>query len=111
MPAPSPESGSAPDAPRCSRLRSAVNALATMSWLGSPVRVATKATPHASCSWRPSYKPSLGKGGRPYIKGLPSSYGQLLAAGQHWPKPGVPRLPHGDHLMDFRSTVRTRFTL
>ncbi len=50
MPAPSPESGSAPVAPRCSRLRSAVIALATMSWLATPVRVATKATPQASCS-------------------------------------------------------------
>ncbi len=57
MPAPSPESGSAPVAPRCSRLRSAVIALATMSWLASPVRVATNATPQASCSWSPSYSP------------------------------------------------------
>ena len=54
MPAPSPELASAPAAPRWSRLRRAVSALATMSWLASPVRVATKATPHASCSWRGS---------------------------------------------------------
>ena len=49
-----PESGSAPDAPRWSRLRSAVKPSLTMSWLATPVSVATKATPHASCSWRPS---------------------------------------------------------
>ena len=35
-------------------LRKAVIALATMSWLASPVRVATNATPQASCSWSPS---------------------------------------------------------
>ncbi len=50
MPAPSPELGSAPAAPRCSRLRSAVSAWLTIWWLGTPVMVATKATPHASCS-------------------------------------------------------------
>src|SRR3954454_22185647 len=60
MPAPSPESGSAPVAPRCSRLRSAVMAFMTISWLATPVRVATKATPHASCSWSPSYSPCGG---------------------------------------------------
>ena len=57
MPAPSPESGSAPEAPRWSRLRRAVNACSTMSWLGTPVRVATKATPQASCSAAGSYRP------------------------------------------------------
>ena len=54
IPAPSPELGSAPAAPRWSRLRRAVSALQTMSWLGTPVMVATKATPQASCSWAPS---------------------------------------------------------
>jgi hypothetical protein len=54
MPAPSPEFTSAPAAPRWSRLRSAVSALTTMSWLASPVRVATMATPQASFSWRGS---------------------------------------------------------
>ena len=34
MPAPSPESGSAPVAPRCSRLRRTVSACSTSSWLG-----------------------------------------------------------------------------
>ena len=48
--APSPESDSAPDAPRWSRLRKAVSAWLTMAWLASPVRVATNATPQASCS-------------------------------------------------------------
>ena len=60
MPAPSPEFTSAPAAPRWSRLRRAVSALRTMSWLASPVRVATNATPHASCSKRGSYSPWAG---------------------------------------------------
>ena len=51
MPAPSPESGSAPEAPRWSRLRSAVSAWSTMSWVGMPDSVATNATPQASCSY------------------------------------------------------------
>ena len=51
MPAPSPESGSAPEAPRWSRLRSAVSAWSTISWVATPDRVATKATPQASCSY------------------------------------------------------------
>ena len=54
MPAPSPELTSAPAAPRWSRLRSAVRAWSTMVRLGTPVRVATKATPQASCSKRGS---------------------------------------------------------
>src|SRR3990170_2913394 len=57
MPAPSPESGSAPEAPRWSRLRSAVSACCTISWLGTPVIMATNATPQASCSCWPSYSP------------------------------------------------------
>ena len=57
IPAPSPLSGSLPDAPRCSRLVSALRAFTTMSWLGIPVRVATNATPHASCSRAGSYRP------------------------------------------------------
>ena len=57
MPAPSPLSGSAPEAPRWSRLRSAVRALTTMSLLGTPVMVATKATPQASRSKAGSYRP------------------------------------------------------
>jgi hypothetical protein len=54
MPAPSPLSGSAPTAPRCSRLRSAVRDFSTMSCDGDPLRVATMATPQASCSARGS---------------------------------------------------------
>ena len=50
MPAPSPLSGSAPEAPRCSRFRSAVNAFSTMLCVGILFNVATIATPHASCS-------------------------------------------------------------
>ncbi len=57
MPAPSPESGSEPVAPRCSRLRRTVSACSTSAWLASPVRVATKPTPQASCSLRGSYIP------------------------------------------------------
>src|SRR5690606_20726465 len=57
MPAPSPESGSDPVAPRCSRLRRTVRACSTRVWDASPVRVATKPTPQASCSSRGSYIP------------------------------------------------------
>ena len=39
MPAPSPEDGSAPAAPRWSRLRSAVSARLTIRWLGTPAQV------------------------------------------------------------------------
>ncbi len=59
MPAPSPVSGSLPSAPRCWRLRRAVSALATTSWLGRPDRSATKPTPQASCSKRLSYSPGV----------------------------------------------------
>ena len=51
IPAPSPLSGSAPDAPRCSILRKAVKALATISCVATFFSVATIATPHASCSF------------------------------------------------------------
>ena len=57
MPAPSPEDGSAPAAPRWSRLCSAVRALTTMSWLARPCRSATNATPHESDSNCGSYRP------------------------------------------------------
>ena len=58
IPAPSPLSGSAPDAPRCSKLRSAVNALLTISCDCILLSVATIATPHASCSLAGSYRPT-----------------------------------------------------
>ncbi|CAB4628509.1 unannotated protein [freshwater metagenome] len=51
IPAPSPLSGSAPDAPRCSMLRSAVSALETISCVAILLSVATIATPQASCSF------------------------------------------------------------
>ncbi len=57
MPAPSPESGSEPVAPRCSRFRSTVSACSTRVWVASPVRFATKPTPQASFSLRGSYMP------------------------------------------------------
>lgn len=57
IPAPSPESGSDPVAPRCSRFRNTVRACSTSVWLASPVRLATKPTPQASCSLRGSYMP------------------------------------------------------
>ena len=94
IPAPSPELGSAPAAPRCSRLRRAVKALLTMSWLGTPVRVPTNATPHASCSCAPSYSPWRGNA---CMCTLPSSVSALgstqmsaafvsmLVLGRHWP--------------------------
>ena len=57
MPAPSPTSGSAPVAPRWSRLRSASRAWTTMSWPAVPRIVATRATPQASCSCSRRYRP------------------------------------------------------
>ncbi len=71
MPAPSPESGSEPVAPRCSRLRSTVSAWSTRVWDASPVRVATKPTPHASCSLRGSY--------------IPCAAGRASMKDQFWP--------------------------
>jgi hypothetical protein len=50
IPAPSPVLGSAPWAPRCSMLSSAVMALSTMSRLLRPCMSATIATPQESCS-------------------------------------------------------------
>ena len=50
IPAPSPESASAPEAPRCSRFESAARARRTVSWEACPSSRATNATPHASCS-------------------------------------------------------------
>ena len=57
MPAPSPTSGSAPVAPRWSRLRRASRACTTMSWPAVPRIVATMATPQASCSCSRRYRP------------------------------------------------------
>lgn len=71
IPAPSPESGSEPVAPRCSRLRSTVSACSTSAWLASPVRVATKPTPQASCSLRGSY--------------IPCAAGRASMKDQFWP--------------------------
>ena len=50
MPAPSPEFGSEPAAPRWSRLCSAVRPMATIDRERRPWASATKATPQASCS-------------------------------------------------------------
>ena len=58
MPAPSPLSTSAPEAPRCSRFLSAVRAFETISCVGNLFKVATIATPHASCSLAGSYNPT-----------------------------------------------------
>ena len=60
MPAPSPVSGSAPIAPRCSRFSRISMAWSTMVWLGSPLRLATTPTPQASCSNRRVVKPLFG---------------------------------------------------
>ena len=57
MPAPSPVSGSAPVAPRCSMLHKAPNPVCTMRWLATPLTCTTNDTPHESCSKRGSYKP------------------------------------------------------
>ena len=54
MPAPSPVSGSAPVAPRCSMFVSAVRPRVTMLRDFSPFTFATKATPQESCSKRGS---------------------------------------------------------
>ena len=60
MPAPSPVSGSAPVAPRCSMLHSAPSAVETMPWLARPLMSTTNDTPQASCSNRGSYRPRAG---------------------------------------------------
>ena len=58
MPAPSPVLGSAPAAPRCSRLTSAMIALSTRSRLRRPYMSTTNATPQESCSLAGSYRPT-----------------------------------------------------
>src|SRR3954451_16627609 len=60
MPAPSPEFGSEPAAPRWSRLCRAVRPRATMARDLRPRASATKATPHASLSFAGSYRPAAG---------------------------------------------------
>ena len=60
IPAPSPLSGSAPEAPRCSKLRRAVKPCATISWVAFPVKVATMATPQESRSFSGLYNPEAG---------------------------------------------------
>ncbi len=50
MPAPSPISGSAPTAPRWSRLSRICRPCSMMRWLFLPLMWATKPTPQASCS-------------------------------------------------------------
>ena len=62
MPAPSPVSGSAPLAPRWSRLRSTVSAWATVLCTRRPDRSATMPTPQASCSLAGSYNPAAACG-------------------------------------------------
>ncbi len=57
MPAPSPVSGSAPVAPRCSRFVRAIKPVWASSFERTPFMWATNATPHASCSKRGSYSP------------------------------------------------------
>src|SRR5262249_35609294 len=60
MPAPSPDSASAPEAPRCSRFSRAVSARVIVSRRRPPSSRATSATPQASCSYAGSYRPALG---------------------------------------------------
>src|SRR3954469_7369951 len=60
MPAPSPEFGSEPAAPRWSRLCRAVSPDATMARERRPRASATKATPQASLSLAGSYSPCAG---------------------------------------------------
>src|SRR5579872_1028635 len=65
MPAPSPVSGSQPQAPRWPRFTRASRPRPTIAFDRSPAMLATKATPQASCSWAGSYRPwgiSLGMG-------------------------------------------------
>src|ERR671928_2199352 len=57
MPAPSPEFGSEPAAPRWSRLCRAVSPAATIFREARPCTSATKATPQASLSLAGSYRP------------------------------------------------------
>ena len=60
MPAPSPTSGSAPTAPRWSRLIRSCSPWPTIWWDFWPLMLATKPTPHESCSLRGSYRPCFG---------------------------------------------------
>src|SRR5204863_8508620 len=57
MPAPSPVSGSQPQAPRCAKLTRISKPLSTISCEGRPAIFATKPIPHASCSFEGSYSP------------------------------------------------------
>src|SRR5208282_4481037 len=58
IPAPSPERGSHPHAPRCVRLPRTCSAFSTMSCERLPAIFTTNPTPHASCSCAGSYSPS-----------------------------------------------------
>jgi hypothetical protein len=60
MPAPSPARGSAPTAPRCSRLQRMLIASATIWCDFTPLMLAMKPTPQASFSRDRSYMPSAG---------------------------------------------------
>ena len=57
MPAPSPISGSAPTAPRCSRFSRMARPFLTILWLARFLRSTMKPTPHASCSRTGSNRP------------------------------------------------------
>ena len=56
-PAPSPVSGSHPQAPRCARFCRICRPFSTMSCEGSPLMLTTKPMPQASCSLAGSYRP------------------------------------------------------
>ena len=87
IPAPSPVPASEPTAPRCSRLRSASRAVATMSCPALPRSVATIARPQASLSNAGSYRPvragAVLKRSNGDIAGMPNS--NRISEGQHWP--------------------------
>ena len=73
MPTPSPVLYSAPRAPRCSRRRSAARPRRTISWVRRPVRSATSATPHASCSCSGEYMPAVAATARSLVAAKSSS--------------------------------------
>src|SRR5262249_26574217 len=96
MPAPSPVFGSHPQAPRCSRFSRIWMALSTMSCDFRPVRLATKPTPHESCSKLGSYKPCLDGLSERIIGALLCEVGQASCLPVRRQAGCLPDIPHFD---------------
>src|SRR5689334_22076155 len=91
MPAPSPAIGSAPTAPRCSRISRMQSASSISLWVLPPLRLAIKPTPQASYS-RPgsNWPPASGTKGMAPGLGLPPLWDLsvvigLTPSGSDWP--------------------------